>query len=130
MNRVIHFDIHADDPERAAKFYTEVFGWEIKKWEGGGMQMGYWLIMTGSPKEPGIDGGLSKRMEPLVGTGIRAYLCTIGVSSIDESAKKIEKAGGETIITKMLLAGVGWFAQFKDTEGNLFSLMQEDKTAK
>jgi len=130
MNRVIHFDIHADNPARAARFYTDVFGWEIKKWEGGGMEMEYWMIMTGSEKEPGIDGGLSKRMEPLSGTGVRAYICTIGVSSVDEYAKKIEKAGGTIVMPKMQLMGVGWFVQAKDTEGNLFSLIEEDKMAK
>jgi hypothetical protein len=128
MNRVIHFDIQADDPARAAKFYFDVFGWEIKKWEGEGMD--YWLIMTGSSKEPGIDGGMSKRMEPLTGTGTRTYLCTIGVASVDEYANKIKKAGGEIVMQKMQLMGVGWFVQAKDTEGNLFSLMQEVKSSK
>lgn len=130
MNRIIHFEIHADDPARAIKFYTEVFGWEIKKWEGGGMDMDYWMIMTGPEKEPGIDGGLAKRMEPLTGTGVRAYMCTIGVSSVDEYAKKIERAGGQIVMAKHPVMGVGWMIQARDTEGNYFSLMQEDKSAK
>ena len=126
MPRVVHFEIDAEKPERAIKFYEKVFGWKIEKWKG---PMEYWLIMTGNEKEPGIDGGLSKRMEPLAGTGTRAYLCTIGVSSVDEYTKKIEKAGGEIVMPKMQLMGVGWFVQAKDTEGNLFSLMQEVKAA-
>jgi uncharacterized protein len=130
MPRVIHFEIHADEPARAAKFYNAVFGWEIKKWEGEGMPMEYWMVMTGSPKEPGIDGGLMKRMESLTGMGIRAYVCTIGVSSVDEYAEKIKKAGGIVIMPKMLVPGVGWMAQFKDTEGNYFGLMQDDRSAK
>lgn len=130
MNRVIHFEIHADDPARAAKFYTDVFGWQIKKWEGEGMEMDYWMVMTGDPKEPGIDGGLMKRMEPLTGTGVRAFACTIGVSSVDEYKEKITKAGGVEIVPKMPVPGVGWMAQFKDTEGNCFGLMQDDKSAK
>ena len=60
MPRVVHFDISVDDPERAIKFYTEVFGWKVQKWEG---PMDYWLITTGDPGEPGIDGGLAKRRD-------------------------------------------------------------------
>jgi uncharacterized protein len=128
MNRVIHFEIHADDPARAARFYTDVFGWEIKKWEGEGVPMEYWMIMTGPEKEPGIDGGLMKRTEPLAGTGFRSYVCTVGVSSVDEHAEKIKKAGGMITVPKMAMPGVGWMAQAEDTDGNLFSLMQEDKS--
>jgi uncharacterized protein len=130
MNRVIHFEIHADDPARAAKFYTDVFGWEIKKWEGESMPMDYWMVMTGPEKESGIDGGLMKRMEPLAGTGVRSYVCTIGVSSVDEFLKKIEKAGGIITMPKMIMPGVGWMAQAKDTEGNIFGITQEDMSAK
>lgn len=130
MNRIIHFDIHADDPARAAKFYTDVFGWEIKKWEGGGMEMDYWMVMTGSPNEPGIDGGLAKRIELLAGTGVRAFICTVGVTSVDECEEKIKKAGGEIVMKKMPIMGVGWMIQAKDTEGNYFGVIQDDKSAK
>ena len=34
MARVVHFEIHADDPERAAKFYEAAFGWSVSKWDG------------------------------------------------------------------------------------------------
>ena len=63
MPRVIHFEIHADDPSRAVKFYTEVFGWKIEKWQG---PMDYWLVYTGK-EEPGIDGAIMKREQPLRG---------------------------------------------------------------
>ena len=52
MKRIVHFDISADDPERAIKFYTNVFGWSIQKWDG---PMDYWLVTTGPKDEPGID---------------------------------------------------------------------------
>src|SRR3972149_5570591 len=60
MPRVIHFEIAADDPERAVAFYRKVFGWEIQKWEG---PMEYWVITTGPKEEPGIDGGLGRRRQ-------------------------------------------------------------------
>jgi len=61
MWRVNHFDVRADDPERAMKFYKEVFGWKVEKWHG---PFDYWLVMTGNPDEPGIDGGIAKREDP------------------------------------------------------------------
>ena len=65
MPRVVHFELNADDPERASRFYQQVFGWQIRKWDG---PVDYWLIMTGPDDEPGINGALMKRSEPGAGT--------------------------------------------------------------
>ncbi|KPK72834.1 glyoxalase [candidate division WOR_3 bacterium SM23_60] len=127
MPRVIHFEIHADDPGRAAKFYQEVFGWKIEKWQG---PMDYWLVYTGE-NEPGIDGAIAKREQPLRGgDGVVAYVCTVGVKQIDSYIEKVKAHGGEIIIPKRPVPGVGWFAQCNDTEGNLFGLMEDDPEAK
>ena len=64
MARVIHFEIHAYDPERAAGFYRELFGWRVEKWNG---PMEYWMVFTGPVGTPGINGGLIKRPHPLSG---------------------------------------------------------------
>jgi uncharacterized protein len=127
MNRVIHFDIYADDPARASKFYEQAFGWKFEKWEGEGMK--YWLIMTGSEGEPGIDGGMAMR-EGEMKKAASLWSITIGVENIDEALEKVEKFGGEVTMKKMGLPKVGWFANFKDTEGNIISLMQTDMSAK
>jgi len=58
MPRVVHFEFYVDDPERAVKFYQEVFGWKITKWEG---PVDYWLVTTGEEGEPGIDGAIARR---------------------------------------------------------------------
>ncbi len=42
MPRVVHFEIHAGEPERAIRFYEKVLGWSFQKWEG---PMEYWLIV-------------------------------------------------------------------------------------
>lgn len=127
MNRVIHFDIYADKPERAIKFYSDVFGWKFKKWEGEGMT--YWLIMTGRKNEPGIDGGMAVRDREMKNAA-SVWAITVGVKDIDKTLSMIEKAGGKITMKKMGLPKVGWFANFKDTEGNVLSLMQDDPKAK
>ncbi len=119
--RVAHFEIPADDPERAKKFYQDVFGWKIEKWEG---PTDYWLITTGPEGEPGIDGGLMKRENPQQGT-----VNTINVPSADEFVDKIVKAGGNVVVPKMTVPGVGYMAYCQDTEGNTFGIMEIDESA-
>lgn len=130
-NRLAHFEIHASDPETLAVFYTDVFGWEIKKWEGG--QMEYWMIMTGEKDEPGvINGGLMRRHGPAAesGAAVNGYVCTMVVDNYDEYAKKIEAAGGTVAMPKMAITGMAWQGYFKDTDGNIFGLHQADTNAK
>jgi uncharacterized protein len=122
MRRIVHFDLPADDPKRAQKFYSEVFGWKFDKWDG---PMEYWMIKTGDEKELGINGGMSKRMPGQVG-----ITNTIDIPSVDEYSKKIQSMGGQVLVPKMPILGVGYFATCMDTEGNVFGIIQMDKNAK
>jgi predicted enzyme related to lactoylglutathione lyase len=122
MSRVIHFDINADDVDRAIRFYESVFGWKFEKWEG---PMEYWMIKTGNKEEPGIDGGMSRRADTNSGV-----VNTIGVESGDDAVENIIKAGGKVIQPKNAIPGVGWFASCVDTEGTPFGLMQDNPNAK
>ena len=122
MPRIVHFDIPADDPARAQKFYQELFGWTFEKWDG---PMEYWLAKTGDDKQPGINGGLARRMPGQIGV-----TNTIDVNSVDEFAKKIQSKGGKVIMPKMAIPKVGYFAQCMDTEGNIFGIIQMDPNAK
>lgn len=129
-NRVGHFEIHATDPEKLIEFYTEIFGWEIKKWEGG--QYEYWTVMTGGRDEPGgINGGLLRRPcpPPKEGEGSNAYVCTIIVEDYDAIAKKILVHGGKVALPKMALVGMAWQGYFLDPDGNTFGLHQPDEKA-
>ena len=122
MPRPIHFDLTVDDPERAMKFYKDIFGWKFEKWNG---PMEYWMVTTGDEKEPGINGGLSKRGE----SGM-PNMNTIGVSSVDKFSKMIQDEGGKVLMPKSPIPGMGWFATCQDTEGNTFGIIEEDRTAK
>lgn len=126
MARVVHFEIHAQEPARAAEFYKNVFNWEISQW--GNEQ--YWIVKTGEKDEPGIDGGIMKRHGEIDGEAVIAYVCTIDVYSLDYYAEKVINSGGENVVAKMAVPGVGWLAYFKDTEKNIFGIMQSDPEAK
>ena len=132
MNRVVHFEIQAEKPERAAKFYKKVFGWSIEKWTG--LDMDYWVVMTADKdsKEPGINGGLLLRpaKTPPQECGTNAYVCTIQVEDFDGTAKKIEASGRKVAMPKFAIAKMAWQGYFLDTEGNTFGVHQPDKNAR
>ena len=121
MPRVIHFEFPVDDPDRAVDFYKNVFGWEINKWDG---PEDYWMITSGSEKEPGIDGALMRRQNPGQGP-----INTVGVPSVDDFVSKITENGGEVVMPKMAIPTIGYFAYCRDTEGNVFGIMESDMSA-
>jgi uncharacterized protein len=120
MPRVVHFEIGADDPQRACDFYTNVFGWEIRKWDG---PHDYWLVCTGPEDEPGIDGGIFARQGPV------GHVNTIDVPDLDAFAARVTEHGGEVAVPRMPIPGVGHLAYCKDTEGSLFGILQRDPSA-
>jgi len=122
MPRAVHFELAAEDPERAVAFYRSVFDWSIEKWQG---PMDYWLITTGNEGEPGIDGGLGPRQHPDEHT-----TNTIGVDSVDDYVAKVVTNGGTVLVAKHPIPGVGYLAYCADTEGNIFGLMSDDPTAR
>jgi uncharacterized protein len=128
MARPMHFEIQADVPERAIAFYTELFSWTFSQWAG----QPYWLIKTGEAGERGIDGGLMPRPGPgpADGQAVNAFVCTIGGVMVDETWTRALALGGSPALPKMAIPGIGWLAYLKDTEGNIFGVMQEDPSAK
>ena len=127
MPRVIHFEIHADNPERAVRFYQTLLGWDFNKWDG---PQDYWLITTGPQDQPGINGGLIRRQGSIDGQAVIAYVCTVDVPSVDEYSRRATEGGGQVVVPKMAIPGVGWLVYCKDTEGNIFGMMQMDRSVK
>lgn len=125
MARVVHFEIHAADPERAAQFYQAAFGWRATHIPA----LDYWMLATG--EGPGIDGGLLRRRgpEPSEGQPVNAFVCTLGVDNLDAALAGALAAGGTLAVPRMPIPGVGYVAYMKDTEGNIFGLHQEDASA-
>lgn len=122
MNKVVHFEVPADDIDRAKKFYQDVFEWQTQDMP----EMDYVLAMTvptdenQMPTEPGaINGGIAKR------SGIvKQPSFSMDVEDIDAALKKIVAAGGTVVREKTSVGPMGFIAYFNDTEGNLLSLWQ------
>jgi len=115
MPKFVHIDISADDPERAAGFYSKVFDWTVRKLEG---PVPYWLL---SPSDdPGdIGAGIAKREQAWQST-----TPTIEVASADAYGDKIVAEGGTIIQPKVLIPGVGYLLTFKDPEGNVLAILE------
>ena len=131
QSSVVHFEVHADNPERAAKFYADLFGWEITKWENPHME--YWMVMTcpkGTPSA--INGGLVRRQGPRPETAgpVNGYVCTLAVENLDAKMEEVVAAGGSVALPKFAIPGMAWQSYCKDTEGNIFGLHQPDESAK
>jgi uncharacterized protein len=133
MPTIVHFEMPADDVERAKKFYTDLFGWKIEKWPGtsskdsSSSSMEYWIVSTTDDKgnKAPISGGLMKRQ------GQHQQITNfIDVNSVDEYSSKIEKLGGKVVVTKMAVPGMGYFAVCHDTENNSFGIWETNESAK
>lgn len=129
MSRVIHFEIHALDPQQIINFYQDIFQWQFQKWEG---PEEYWMISTGEANTPGINGGLIKRKgpAPIDGSAVNGFVNTITVDNIDNIADKILTKGGKIALAKKAIPSIGWVAYFKDFDGNIFGIFQSDVNAK
>ena len=128
MNRPVHFEIHATDPGKLSKFYADVFGWQITHMAA----FDYYLINTGDNDGPGINGGFVKRMGPAApdGAPVNAFVCSLGVASVDAAVTKALAAGGTMALPKMAIPGVGYQAYIKDPDNNILGLHQHDPNAK
>ena len=124
MNRVAHFEIYSNEPEKVRPFYEQVFGWKFQKFEGGPLE--YWLITTGEDTLPGINGGLARPREGQNPGTIN----TVAVKSLDETVRHIEGRGGRVCVPKMAIPNVGWLAYAEDPAGNVFGVIEPDTKAK
>jgi predicted enzyme related to lactoylglutathione lyase len=124
-NNLAHFAIEADDLPRARRFYESVFGWRFTPWG----PPDFFQIRTGDKDNPGIEGALQRRYEPLTGTGHRTYICTIGVDALDDIMAKVKRHGGKIADDPYVIVGVGTLIYIEDTESNRVGVMQYDSKA-
>jgi predicted enzyme related to lactoylglutathione lyase len=126
---IVHFEIPASDPERATKFYRDLFGWEIQKWAADAGPE-YWMVSTvpmdatGQPTRPGVNGGIIRRR-----SATHPPVNYVNVESVDEYARKAQRLGAEEVMPKTPVKAMGWFAWLRDPEGNVFGIWQTDGRA-
>ena len=125
-NNVKHFAVHAEDVDRARKFYERTLGWRFIPWG----PPNFYLIKTGTEEDPGVQGALQGRRDIVPGKPMFGFECTVGVSSIDETITAVEANGGKIVMPKFHIPTVGTLIFFEDTEGNIVGAMQYEETYK
>jgi predicted enzyme related to lactoylglutathione lyase len=127
MDPVVHFEMPYDNRDRIAKFYSTVFGWELRML---GEDMGNYVVATtakpGGPTPPdavpgAIGGGFFKRSPDMPG---QSPSVVIAVQDIRAAMKKVNDSGGETLGEPMTIPGIGEYVAFFDTEKNRVSMLQ------
>ncbi|MEZ5167209.1 MAG: VOC family protein [Acidimicrobiales bacterium] len=121
-HNVVHFAITADDVERARHFYERVFGWTFAAFG----PPGFYQVTTGDAAHPGIHGALHQRSEPVTGTGIRGFVCTVAVRDLQPIRAAVVAQGGTIVHHEVAIPGVGTLVQFRDTEDNELAAMVYD----
>jgi predicted enzyme related to lactoylglutathione lyase len=120
-NRVVHFELPGDEPEKLVQFYSDLLGWKIEKAPTPGFD--YWMCKTG--EGPGIDGGIMRRLDPK-----QTLTNYVSVDQIDSSVAKAQALGAIVVVTKKAVVGAGWFSVVIDPQGNPLGFWQEDKGAR
>ena len=128
-NNVIHFAIHADNLERAQKFYGKVFGWQFEGF-GGGPTTEFCKMTSPNGDELTPIGAMQSRKFNVASKDVIGFECSIGVKDVDATAIAVEVAGGKILMLKTAIPGVGWLIKFTDTEGNLACAVRFDASAK
>jgi len=127
-NLVVHFEIHASEPQRLIDFYTELFGWSFTQFG----EMAYWAIDTGEGAAGmdapgrGINGGLTQRQGPAPERGAPVNGCdfVVGVDgSVDELFAKGLDLGGTEALPLSDMEGIGRVGYLLDPDGNVFGLI-------
>jgi uncharacterized protein len=122
-HNIAHFDIAADDVERARRFYERAFGWRFEAWG----PPDFYMVFTGTPEEPGIHGSVSRRLEAVARGGRTAWECTISVDDL-AAIKTAILANGGRVLDEHEIVGVGRMVHFEDTEGNVACAMRYVRT--
>jgi predicted enzyme related to lactoylglutathione lyase len=122
MSRVVHFEVPSINSEASRKFYEAVFGWKFTKYEG---PVEYWLISTGAPGTPGIDGGFGGAANEF-----KATVNTVDVDDVDEAIKKVLANGGQVIMPKDNIPGIGWLAYVREPGGTPLGMLQADPNSR
>ena len=128
-NLVVHFEIHASEPQRLIDFYSELLGWEFTQFG----DIPYWSIVTGAGAigntagQPGlgINGGLTQRMgpKPEAGAAVNGCNIVVGVDDVDALMRRGLELGGAEALAAEDMLGVGRVGYLRDPDDNVLGLI-------
>jgi predicted enzyme related to lactoylglutathione lyase len=124
MGHGVRLRIFATDRDRARAFYAHVFGWSLPD----DARRHCWVVTTGDDPRLGIDGPHPTGTDYTVNPN-RLFVPTIHVPDLDATTAAALANGGDLLVARIPIPGVGWLVYLADTEGNLIGIMQDDPHA-
>jgi len=124
-NNLFHFAINADDVTASRAFYESIFGWRFIPWG----PPGFFQIQTGPDDDPGVKGALQQRRQLVEGTPTLGLEGTFTVDDVQETERLVRSAGGDIVMERFTISGVGHLIFFRDPAGNVLGAMQHDTAA-
>lgn len=128
-NLVVHFEIHASEPQRVIDFYSGLLGWQFSQFG----DTPYWTIDTGEgaignvagTAGHGINGGLLQRQGPKPEPGASVTGCNIvvGVDDVDSLMRRGIELGGTEALPAEDYPGVGRVGYLLDPDNNVFGMI-------
>jgi uncharacterized protein len=122
---VAHFAINADDPTASRRFYEACFGWRFEPWG----PPDFFHVYRSDGQRPGPVGALQRRRELAPGLAVHGYECTVAVTDVDRVAGAALAAGGELLMERTTITGVGDLVFLRDPGGNVVGAMRYDASA-
>ena len=130
-NLVVHFELHASDPQKLIDFYSQLFGWKFQSYGGGDQP--YWVIDTGEgsignaagEKGLGINGGLTPRQgpRPEIGAEVNGCNIVVGVEDVDGLMRRAIELGATEALPATDWPGIGRGGYLLDPDNNVFGLL-------
>jgi len=115
MPYINYVEFNSGDVDASADFYREVFAWDPQPW---GVDE---YLVASHGDETGVDTGFttSEDGQPLT-------VATITVDDIAGYMAKVIVAGGEIVVPKFTIPGVGYGCYFTDPTGMIVGLHEPD----
>ena len=114
-----YFEIPVTDMDRAIDFYSSIFNCEFEKDIIHDCEMAFFPFAKGE----GITGALAKG--EIYKPSIEGSLIYLATPDIDQVMHKVIEKGGSELFPKTEVTGLGFSAEFKDSEGNRVALFQK-----
>lgn len=117
----IWYELMAQDPAAARRFYSAVFGWTIDESPPPGSTLDYRMIAAGTQ----FVGGLMTLSEDMQRQGARpCWMMYLGVDDVDACVADLTAAGGKVHLPAFDIPGVGRIAMLADPQGASFYVMR------
>ena len=112
-------ELMTSDPQAAATYYSQLFGWKIEAGEDKGMGPYHHIEVDGTAV-----GGIMGKPPGMPPGAPSMWGCYVTVADLDQTLSMVQRLGGKVLAPPMDIEGVGRMAVIGDPQGAALSVMQ------